>query len=170
MPNYLRSVAQQGKNPELSDVMEQMQTLRQTECERISVAIAECDKQILPQKSTNLPTISGVDLFLLIFASYPFAISASYRLQYQLSYNSAGPSSQQITLPFYQADDVRILRSIHQREAFKKAVERPKQVLLCQKFQMTKLKIKNRTMRSRACAMVNNLITSQNEQAIKAAD
>uniref|UniRef100_A0A915IZ97 Uncharacterized protein n=1 Tax=Romanomermis culicivorax TaxID=13658 RepID=A0A915IZ97_ROMCU len=33
MPNYLRSVALQGKNPELKDAFEQMQTLHQSECE-----------------------------------------------------------------------------------------------------------------------------------------
>uniref|UniRef100_A0A915HI49 Gag protein n=1 Tax=Romanomermis culicivorax TaxID=13658 RepID=A0A915HI49_ROMCU len=59
MPNYLRSVAQQGKNPELRDAMEQMQTMRQSKCERIATTIAECDKEILPQKSTNPPIVGG---------------------------------------------------------------------------------------------------------------
>uniref|UniRef100_A0A915KIV0 Uncharacterized protein n=1 Tax=Romanomermis culicivorax TaxID=13658 RepID=A0A915KIV0_ROMCU len=55
MPNSLQSVAQQGKNPDLKDVMEQMQTLRQSQCERIANAIADCDKEILLQKLTNSP-------------------------------------------------------------------------------------------------------------------
>uniref|UniRef100_A0A915JA21 Uncharacterized protein n=1 Tax=Romanomermis culicivorax TaxID=13658 RepID=A0A915JA21_ROMCU len=38
MPNHLQSVAQQGKNPELLDALEQMQTMRKNECERISNA------------------------------------------------------------------------------------------------------------------------------------
>uniref|UniRef100_A0A915L8T4 Gag protein n=1 Tax=Romanomermis culicivorax TaxID=13658 RepID=A0A915L8T4_ROMCU len=59
MLNYLRSVAQQGKNPDLKDAMEQMQTLRQNECEQISTAIADCDKEILPQKSTSPMIVSG---------------------------------------------------------------------------------------------------------------
>uniref|UniRef100_A0A915KEE1 Uncharacterized protein n=1 Tax=Romanomermis culicivorax TaxID=13658 RepID=A0A915KEE1_ROMCU len=54
MSNYLRLVAQQGENPELRDTMEQMQTMRQSKRERITIAIAECDKEMLPQKSTNL--------------------------------------------------------------------------------------------------------------------
>uniref|UniRef100_A0A915HM17 Gag protein n=1 Tax=Romanomermis culicivorax TaxID=13658 RepID=A0A915HM17_ROMCU len=58
-PNYLRSIAQQGKNPDLKDAMEQMQTMRQSKCKRIATAIADCDKKILSQKSTNLPVISG---------------------------------------------------------------------------------------------------------------
>uniref|UniRef100_A0A915J7F3 Uncharacterized protein n=1 Tax=Romanomermis culicivorax TaxID=13658 RepID=A0A915J7F3_ROMCU len=33
MQNYLRLVAQQGMNPELKEALEQMQTLRQSECE-----------------------------------------------------------------------------------------------------------------------------------------
>uniref|UniRef100_A0A915JX08 Uncharacterized protein n=1 Tax=Romanomermis culicivorax TaxID=13658 RepID=A0A915JX08_ROMCU len=53
MPNYLRSVAQQGKNPDLKDAMEQMQMLHQSEWEQIATANADCDKEILPQKSTN---------------------------------------------------------------------------------------------------------------------
>uniref|UniRef100_A0A915K2B0 Uncharacterized protein n=1 Tax=Romanomermis culicivorax TaxID=13658 RepID=A0A915K2B0_ROMCU len=39
MYNYLQSVAQQGKNSELRDAMEQMQTMRQSKCERIARAI-----------------------------------------------------------------------------------------------------------------------------------
>uniref|UniRef100_A0A915HG31 DNA primase n=1 Tax=Romanomermis culicivorax TaxID=13658 RepID=A0A915HG31_ROMCU len=37
------AIAQQGKNPELKDALEQMQTLGQSECDRISIAIADCD-------------------------------------------------------------------------------------------------------------------------------
>uniref|UniRef100_A0A915K3B2 Uncharacterized protein n=1 Tax=Romanomermis culicivorax TaxID=13658 RepID=A0A915K3B2_ROMCU len=53
MPNYLPSVAQQGENPDLKDTLEQMQTLPQNECKRISTAITDCDEQILSQKSMN---------------------------------------------------------------------------------------------------------------------
>uniref|UniRef100_A0A915JWL4 Uncharacterized protein n=1 Tax=Romanomermis culicivorax TaxID=13658 RepID=A0A915JWL4_ROMCU len=60
MSKYLQSVAQLGKNPELKEALEQMQTLRQNECERISTAITDCDKQILPQKSTNQLIVSGM--------------------------------------------------------------------------------------------------------------
>uniref|UniRef100_A0A915IXF7 Uncharacterized protein n=1 Tax=Romanomermis culicivorax TaxID=13658 RepID=A0A915IXF7_ROMCU len=59
MPNYLRSVAQQGTNLDLKNAMEQMQTMRQSECERIATAITDCDKEILPQKSTNPLVVSG---------------------------------------------------------------------------------------------------------------
>uniref|UniRef100_A0A915KUR2 Uncharacterized protein n=1 Tax=Romanomermis culicivorax TaxID=13658 RepID=A0A915KUR2_ROMCU len=39
--------------------MEQMQTLRQNECEQVSTAIADCGKEILPQKSTSPMIVSG---------------------------------------------------------------------------------------------------------------
>uniref|UniRef100_A0A915LB97 Uncharacterized protein n=1 Tax=Romanomermis culicivorax TaxID=13658 RepID=A0A915LB97_ROMCU len=60
MPKYLQSVAQPGKNPELKEALEQMQTLRQNECKRISTAITDCDKQILLQKSTNQLIVNGM--------------------------------------------------------------------------------------------------------------
>uniref|UniRef100_A0A915JXU3 Uncharacterized protein n=1 Tax=Romanomermis culicivorax TaxID=13658 RepID=A0A915JXU3_ROMCU len=49
----------QGKNPELLDAMEQMQTIHQSECEGIANGIPECDEEILPQKSTYAPVVSG---------------------------------------------------------------------------------------------------------------
>uniref|UniRef100_A0A915JSY3 Uncharacterized protein n=1 Tax=Romanomermis culicivorax TaxID=13658 RepID=A0A915JSY3_ROMCU len=53
IPNYLRSVAQQGKYPYLLDAMEQIQNLQQSKYERIENAIKDMDQLILPEISTK---------------------------------------------------------------------------------------------------------------------
>uniref|UniRef100_A0A915JS09 Uncharacterized protein n=1 Tax=Romanomermis culicivorax TaxID=13658 RepID=A0A915JS09_ROMCU len=54
MPNYLRSITQQGKYPYLLEAMEQIQSLRHNKYERIANPIKGSDQGILPEKTTNL--------------------------------------------------------------------------------------------------------------------
>uniref|UniRef100_A0A915K9Z8 Uncharacterized protein n=1 Tax=Romanomermis culicivorax TaxID=13658 RepID=A0A915K9Z8_ROMCU len=58
MPNYFRSMAQQGKYPYLLDAMEQIHCMGQNECERIANAIKDTNKVIMPEKTTNWPVVS----------------------------------------------------------------------------------------------------------------
>uniref|UniRef100_A0A915HH41 Uncharacterized protein n=1 Tax=Romanomermis culicivorax TaxID=13658 RepID=A0A915HH41_ROMCU len=57
MLNYLRSVTQQGKYPELLDAKEQVQSMHQNEYERIAKAIKYSDQVILLEKRTYPPVI-----------------------------------------------------------------------------------------------------------------
>uniref|UniRef100_A0A915KS33 Uncharacterized protein n=1 Tax=Romanomermis culicivorax TaxID=13658 RepID=A0A915KS33_ROMCU len=60
IPNYLRSVAQQGKYRYLLDAMEQIQSKHQKEFERIANTIKDSDQVILLEKTPNPPVVSGV--------------------------------------------------------------------------------------------------------------
>uniref|UniRef100_A0A915II11 Gag protein n=1 Tax=Romanomermis culicivorax TaxID=13658 RepID=A0A915II11_ROMCU len=59
MPNYLRSVIQQGKYQYLLDAMEQIQSMRQNENERIVNAIKDSNQVILSEKTMNPSVVSG---------------------------------------------------------------------------------------------------------------